>query len=217
MAFDLESGMGGAQAGLAFGPFGALAGGIIGGLLGGRSKKKAEKKAKKEARRREQMLLQASSPEFLLKTAAGLRPGIRESLLPQSASDVSSIENIIGESGMRETGVGALVRSAASRIPDVRSASESLRQASGIQGMRIAALGGAPTAPTYAPSGISPEAGMSFREGYQDVTGYRDISSALRRAAMPPEVSSDEFSTSPTGRLSYGLPGQEKPYYGPGF
>lgn len=207
MAFDISSALGGAQAGLGIGgPFGSLVGGLFGGLFGGRKKKRARKQAKREARRRERQLLEASSPEFLLKTAGQLRPGIREALAPESQADVANIERIIGTSGLRETGAGALIRGAAAQIPGTRAVSESLRQAGDIQRLRLAALGGAPEDPgAFAELGQEPFAGApEFGATIARRSLFSDIGQSLRRAAMPPEVEEDELTTSPFGRIRIG-------------
>lgn len=116
MAFELESGIGGAAAGSAFGPIGAAAGFVIGGFLGGRKKKKAARKLRKQ-KERIRRILSFQNFQTLFNQ---FRPLGRENQLTSGASGerAFNVARSLGVSGTTQTGLSAPLSSAVSTLDE---------------------------------------------------------------------------------------------------
>lgn len=139
MAFDVESGVGGASAGSVAGPYGAAAGFVIGGFLGG----KAKKKAKREQRQRNAEIRRISSPENYLATIKKLTPKFREQVASGMAPALQgSIASTLARRNLTGTGVGEAVRNLGQIVPGVEAGRMASQSAGDIINRQLRALTG---------------------------------------------------------------------------
>ena len=147
--FDFGEGTGGAATGASVGaavggPFGAGVGAAAGFVLGGLAGGKAKDDAKKEQRRREQQILQLSSPQQILQNARKFQNqfGAIAGLGGQALQ--STVATNIARRGLTGTGLGTALTGAALSAPGIFATRDSLGRAQQTANLQVAALGGTP-------------------------------------------------------------------------
>lgn len=130
MAFDMQSGVRGAQAGSVAGPYGAIAGLVIGGFVGGRKKAHEKKKLKKKQQRYARQYAALTNPKHLGELVSKFRPVFREQVLTgQAPQQQAALEAALARGGFTGTGIGAIGNAISQTMPDVLSFQNALAYA----------------------------------------------------------------------------------------